>query len=241
MPTSPAAGDGACHDEGDGNGEREHTEEVEVEGVGPKHLTLDEQAELEDSSCALSVCGTVADVFAGLLMALVSPWIEMLSAIKTRLRNSFDSSASVRDVVFISVVFICGYLPFVVSLVYEALHTYTVVKLVLDGVDPSKCRAVQIRYKEVTKYARIKPETEGNASSKLHSASSKSSSRSSRVPTKLEKTISVRVIRTVGLDTITGAVPRNPIIRIRLGRFEAVITDWARQADNSDFWSHKVS
>lgn len=215
-------------------------EALSPEEIYFKQQNPEQQAELDRLSSVVSLCGTATDVFAGVLMAFLAPWIEMGQAVKSGLQNSYDFVTIVRDVICTVAIFICVYLPFVISLVYEALHTYTVVKIVLDEVNPLKCQAINVRYHEVGRYARVAPEHADSTAPKAPSALRKCSSKSHQVPSKLEKTIAVRVIRTFGLDDITGAAPRNPIIRIRLGRFEAVITDCARQADGAYFWSHKV-
>lgn len=202
------------------------TSSLHLEGeLTREGMTREQQAALDTLSSALSLSGTAADIFAGVLMAFMAPWIEMVVTIRTKTLTSFSLYTTFRDVVFTIMVFISVYVPFVVSLVYEALRTYTVVKLVLDEAGPSKCKAIFVRYDEVAvNDGPVACEIQTDSFHKLPQG----------------QTISVRVIKTFGLNELACVSPRNPIIRIRAGSFEALVTDCVRQEDGSDLWSHKV-
>jgi hypothetical protein len=175
-------------------------------------------SELENMSLSVSVCGTVTDVAVGLLMAWVAPFIEMAATIASIYRRSFDVYGAVKNILLAVLVFIMVYIPFIISLSWEAIHQRTVVRLVLDELNPNKCRRIQVQYADETRYDRLRRGDYANQP---------------------QEALSVKVIKTIDLASITGFPPRNPILKLRLGHLEAVLTESIQLEDGSNMWTDK--
>jgi hypothetical protein len=173
---------------------------------------------LENMALSISVCGTVTDIAVGLLMAWVAPFIEMAITIASIYRRSFDVYGAVKDILLAVLVFIMVYIPFIISLSLEAIHQRTTVRLVLDELNPNKCRRIQVQYADETRYDRL---LRGDYANQPQEA------------------LSVKVIKTIDLAGITGFPPRNPILKVRLGHLEAVLTESIQLEDGSNMWTDK--